>query len=120
MKKWLMCLVIAFVLLIWHPHAFPHFGMIIPSDSKVMQDESKTVKVTLSFSHPFEGLGMELARPVQFGVLGRRWKRSLLSAIKQTKVMGRKAWMVDYEVKRPGVGCWDSFTFCGGTNYLGC
>lgn len=103
MKKWLMCLVIAFVLLIWHPHAFAHFGMIIPSDSMVMQDESKTVKVTLSFSHPFEGLGMELARPVQFGVLGRGWKRSLLSAIKQTKVMGQKAWMVDYEVKRPGV-----------------
>ena len=27
-----------------------HFGMIIPSDSMVMQDESKTIKLTLSFS----------------------------------------------------------------------
>ena len=35
------------------PPAFAHFGMIIPSDSMVMQGEKKTVELALSFSHPF-------------------------------------------------------------------
>ncbi|RLB58883.1 MAG: DUF4198 domain-containing protein, partial [Deltaproteobacteria bacterium] len=31
-----------------------HFGMLIPSDSMVMQGEPRTVHLPLSFSHPFE------------------------------------------------------------------
>jgi cobalt/nickel transport protein len=41
-----------------------HFGMIIPSDSMVMQKDNRNVDLVLSFSHPFEGQGMELAKPV--------------------------------------------------------
>ena len=80
-----------------------HFGMIIPSDSMVMQGESKTVKLTLSFSHPFEGLGMELDRPGEFGVRSNGQKQSLIETLKETRVMEHGAWEAPYRIKRPGV-----------------
>ena len=83
--------------------AFAHFGMVIPSDSMVMQGDNKDVTLTLSFSHPFEGVGMELIKPLVFGVMANGKKQDLLGKLKQTKVMGHKAWTTDYNVKRPGV-----------------
>ena len=83
--------------------ALAHFGMIIPSDSMVMQGESKTVKLTLSFSHPFEGLGMELDRPGEFGVRSNGKKQSLIETLKETRVMEHGAWEAPYRIKRPGV-----------------
>ena len=40
-----------------------HFGMMIPSDTMIMQEDKRTVSVQVSFSHPFEGIGMEMAKP---------------------------------------------------------
>ncbi len=77
--------------------------MVIPSDSMVMQGDSRDVTVVLSFSHPFEGHGMELEKPVVFGVMANGKKQNLLANLKETKVMGHKAWTSDYKVKRPGV-----------------
>ena len=36
-----------------------HFGMIIPSDSMVEQRDGNNLTLTLSFSHPFEGIEPE-------------------------------------------------------------
>lgn len=83
--------------------AFGHFGMVIPSDSMVMQGEDRVLKVTASFSHPMEVIGMDLEKPAQFGVLVRGKKASLLGDLKETKVMGQRAWSVDYKITRPGV-----------------
>lgn len=83
--------------------ALAHFGMVIPSDSMVMQGESKAVKITLSFSHPFEGAGMELVKPKAFGVMAHGRKEDLRQRLKETKVMGQRAWACDYTIKRPGV-----------------
>ncbi len=80
-----------------------HFGMIIPSDSMVMQGESKTVKLTLSFSHPFDGQGMELAKPRVFGVRINGKKQNLIQILEKTRVMGHTAWTAAYKKKRPGV-----------------
>jgi cobalt/nickel transport protein len=80
-----------------------HFGMIIPSDSMVMQGESKTVKLTLSFSHPFEGQGLELDRPREFGVRNNGKKQNLIETLKKTRVMEHSAWAVAYKIKRPGI-----------------
>ena len=80
-----------------------HFGMIIPSDSMVMQGESKTVKLTLSFSHPFEGQGMELDRPKAFGVRSNGQKQSLIEILEETRVMDHGAWSASYRIKRPGI-----------------
>jgi len=83
--------------------ASAHFGMLIPSDSMVMQGDNRDVTVTLSFSHPFEGKGMELERPRVFGVTLNGKKQDLLGDLKETSVMGHKAWTARYKIKRPGV-----------------
>jgi len=83
--------------------ALAHFGMVIPSDNMVMPGDPTEVKVTLSFSHPFEGNGMELVMPRQVGVLFAGKKQSLVSKLKQTTVFGHKAWELSYRLKRPGV-----------------
>lgn len=85
--------------------AFPalaHFGMVIPSDSMVMSDENRAVDLTLSFSHPFEGIGMELVKPEKFFVVFEGKQTSLLNDLKKTKVMDHPAWTVNYRLKRPG------------------
>jgi len=83
--------------------AFAHFGMVIPSDSMVMQSESKTVELALSFSHPFEGVGMELVRPKIFAVEANGKPFDLLDTLKATDIMGHPAWTAGYKIKRPGV-----------------
>jgi len=103
MKKAFFLAVTVFVLGSFGTGAFAHFGMVIPSDTMVMQGEKKVVKVVASFSHPFEGNGMELAEPVRFGVMTRGKKQDLLSQLREIKVFGHKAWDLDYRVKRPGV-----------------
>ena len=83
--------------------AAAHFGMLIPSDTMVMQADNRTVTVTLSFSHPMEMIGMELDRPSAFGVTANGRSQDLLARLEPTKVMGHTAWRADYPIKRPGV-----------------
>ena len=80
-----------------------HFGMMIPSDSMVVQGEDRNVNVKLSFSHPFELVGMEMETPKVFSVLANGKKEDLLGSLKKTQVMGHTAWEADYRIKRPGV-----------------
>jgi len=88
MKKFLLTCVLGLFFLCVYQMAFAHFGMVIPSDSMVMQGDNKDVTLTLSFSHPFEGVGMELIKPLVFGVMANGKKQDLLGKLKQTKVMG--------------------------------
>ena len=83
--------------------AMAHFGMLIPSDTMVMQEDNRTINLKLSFSHPFEGEGMELVEPVVFGVMANGKSIDLLKTLKETKVMGHTAWEASYTIKRPGV-----------------
>ncbi len=103
MKKALFGLILGLSFLCTDHMAMAHFGMLIPSDTMIMQGDPKTVSVVLSFSHPFEGVGMELAKPQVFGVMGNGSKQNLLGDLKETKVMGHSAWMAAYAIKRPGV-----------------
>ena len=80
-----------------------HFGMLIPSDSMVMQGENQTVTLQLSFSHPFEQVGMALVKPKVFSVTANGKTQNLLESLKQTSVMGHTAWKIGYRIKRPGV-----------------
>jgi cobalt/nickel transport protein len=97
-------LISVFLCVVFFPGvAAAHFGMIIPSDSMVMPGENSTISATCSFSHPMEMVGMDLDRPRQVGVLFQGRKTDLLKDIKETKVMGHRAWMFDYRMKRPGV-----------------
>ncbi len=80
-----------------------HFGMVIPSDNMVMQQDHRSVTLTLSFSHPFEGQGMILEKPKAFGVLFEGKSTELLPRLQPARVMGQKAWQMDFVIKRPGV-----------------
>ncbi|MGD8369037.1 MAG: DUF4198 domain-containing protein [Desulfobacterales bacterium] len=82
--------------------ALAHFGMVIPSDSMVMMQDDRTVHLQVSFSHPFEGIGMDMAKPKGFGVVFEGRRQDLLGALEKAQVMGHAAWKADYRVKRPG------------------
>ena len=103
MKKTVFSLLMITLLLTVYGTAFAHFGMVIPSDSMVMQGEDKTVNVKLSFSHPFEGNGMELVKPNVFKVMANGEKIDLLGKLHKIKVQGHTAWEIDYKITRPGV-----------------
>jgi len=101
-KKVLGATVVSLMILFSSP-ALAHFGMVIPSDTMVMQDDNRTVNVTLSFSHPMEMVGMELEKPKIFSVFSGGKSSDLLGQLKQTKVMDHKAWTMGYKINRPGV-----------------
>lgn len=96
-------LLLFFSLSILPQNVSAHFGMLIPSDSMIMQDDNRDVRVTLSFSHPFEMVGMELEKPKGFQVIYDGEKTDLLETLKKTQVMDHTAWETDFSVKRPGV-----------------
>ena len=87
--------------------AFAHFQMIIPSDDMVTQDESRDVNLDIKFWHPFEGHGMDMVKPAQFGVLAGGKKTDLLGKLKAVKEKDRNghakdAFSLDYTMKQPG------------------
>ncbi len=94
---------VAFILVLFAVPGFAHFGMVIPSDSMVMQSDKRTVTTTLSFSHPMEMAGMTLVKPKVFSVLANGKTIDLRKSLKKTTVMDHIAWMADYKIKRPGV-----------------
>ncbi len=79
-----------------------HFGMLIPSQSMVMPPD-KSITLDLSFSHPFEMVGMDMAKPKAFGVVLISQKSDLLGSLKPAKVMGHSAWTAQYAFARPAL-----------------
>ena len=103
MKKGTVLACILFNLLLLTAPALGHFGMIIPSDSMVMQDDRREVELILSFSHPFEIVGMELTKPKAFMVFAGGKKQDLSGSLSPTQIMGHGAWKTAYPIRRPGV-----------------
>ncbi|MCF8052205.1 MAG: DUF4198 domain-containing protein [Desulfobacterales bacterium] len=102
MKKALLFGLALILGMIFCTTAGAHFGMVIPSDSMVMMEDDRTVRLQVSFSHPFEGIGMDMERPKAFGVVADGGRQELLGSLQQSRVMGRAAWQADYRIKRPG------------------
>jgi cobalt/nickel transport protein len=65
--------------------------------------DHRQVELTLPFSHPFEGHGMELVKPKAFGVFANGKKTSLLGSLKSEKVMDHPGFEAEYAARRPGV-----------------
>lgn len=87
--------------------ASAHFQMIIPSDDMVRQDENRNLDIDVMFWHPFEGHGMDMVKPAQFGVLVGGEKKNLLDSLKATKYKGldgesHDGFKVSYALKSPG------------------
>jgi cobalt/nickel transport protein len=80
-----------------------HFQMLIPSVDIVTAGGRKVVELSLVFTHPMElGPAMEMAEPVQFGVLTDGEKHDLTESLKPKKVDGKTAYSAAYRVRAPG------------------
>lgn len=82
--------------------AFAHFGMLIPENSIILPSK-KSATFELSFSHPFELVGMNLVTPKKFSVFFDGKETDLLSSLKASKNMGHEAFEAEYKFKRPGM-----------------
>ena len=85
--------------------AFPaqaHFGMAIPTDSVVEDQQHSVIDVQFSFSHPMEGNGMQLAKPAATVLLDGN-AQDMSESLQPIKVMDHDAWKLSYSIKKPGV-----------------
>lgn len=80
-----------------------HFGMVIPSSSIVPDRKAAELKLEISFSHPMEGQGMDMASPRAFSVTVNGKTEDLRGALRPATVMGHRAWTASHVLKRPGV-----------------
>lgn len=79
-----------------------HFGMIIPKVAAITQTDRKT-ELSLSFSHPFENIGMDMVRPKKFSVSVNGNSTDLTNTLEPATFMGHKSWTTSYAFQRPGV-----------------
>ncbi len=94
---------VLFFLLLISGSATAHFGMLIPSDNMVMQGDNRTIKLNLSFSHPFEQVGMKLSKPQHFAVRHGGVTHDLSNTLSPATIMDHPALSCDYSIKRPGI-----------------
>ncbi len=83
--------------------ASAHFGMVIPSASVAEDQGQAALTLDLSFSHPMEMVGMDLARPKAFFVMRDGKAEDLLPLLKPVSIMGHEGWRAAYTLARPGV-----------------
>ena len=102
MKQFTRILITIAIILMWAGVSSAHFGMVIP-ESPLVTPEHRSIDLDLSFSHPFEGIGMDLVKPEKFYLIKDGQKTDLLSTLKQSTVMDHLSWQSHYQVKRPGV-----------------
>lgn len=106
-RKHLLSVITGITCLAASQMAAAHFQMIIPSDDMVKQTESRQLGLDLMFWHPFQGLGMNMARPAQFGVMVNGRKTSLLESLKPARYRDRSGDTFDgfsatYSLRKPG------------------
>ncbi|MEL7216570.1 MAG: DUF4198 domain-containing protein, partial [Pseudomonadota bacterium] len=82
--------------------ALAHYGMIIPNDPMISQEDGRSVALTMSFSHPFELDGMMLDTPVSFTVTHEGATTDLLSGLQDATIMDDQGYTLDYRLDRPG------------------
>ncbi len=92
-----------FILILGSSLLFGHFQMIVPSINIVEDQKSATINLSLMFCHPFEQTMMDMAKPIQFGVLinGEK-KENLLTTLMEKKIGGCLTWNTSYKLKQPG------------------
>jgi len=87
--------------------AFAHFQMIIPSDEIVSAGESRTLNLNLIFTHPFEGMGLDMKSPARFGVWVAGKEKDLLGTLRESRYQDRagekfSAYQASYKIRKPG------------------
>lgn len=85
-----------------------HFGVLVPSDDIIAQQDSKTITLDVKFIHPMEGDYMEMEKPKKFGVIIRGANVDLLGTLRAKKARGSHQredstyWYATYRIRRPG------------------
>lgn len=87
--------------------ASAHFQMVGPSTEMVTSPAERQLKLELKFWHPFEGHGMDIETPTQFGVRVDGKNTDLRNTLKPqqfTDASGKKrnGFQANYEIKKPG------------------
>ena len=96
----LMLVVLGLTMAVTTGHA--HFGMVIP-ERNIVDQQQKNLSIQLSFSHPFEGIGMELVKPEKFYCLTADGTIDLLPSLQENQFMNHPSWQVNHDLRRPGV-----------------
>lgn len=81
--------------------AFAHFGVLIPSQSMVMNKKEAALQLDIAFAHPFSRLGMPMQMPNEVFVVADGKKTAL--ALATAEYMGQPAFKAEYRIERPGV-----------------
>lgn len=82
--------------------AHGHFQELIPSTDIVTDATGKTVDLSMVFTHPMEGGPvMEMAEPVQFGVLVDGEKQDLKPTLEAKEVDGKTTYTASYDIDAP-------------------
>ncbi len=102
MKYFKLSVMVVVTIFVFSGPSLAHFGMVIPSDNMVMQDDKKRIQIKLSFSHPFEMVGMPLEKPNKFFVVKNSGNANLMDKLEKIEIMDNRAWIADYDIKRPG------------------
>jgi cobalt/nickel transport protein len=95
-------------LLAFAPAAWAHFGVIIPSDDIVTQDDPKTITLEVKFIHPLERQYMDMVKPKRFGVMYKGKIEDLLSTLQAAQGKGPdqdrsfSSWKSSFTIKKPG------------------
>jgi cobalt/nickel transport protein len=82
--------------------ATAHFGMVIP-EHPVLTEQNRSTTISLSFSHPFEGIGMDLQKPKRFFMLNNAEETDLSAELKPVKIMENSGFSYAFSPRRPGV-----------------
>ncbi|MES0862763.1 DUF4198 domain-containing protein [Ruegeria sp. SCPT10] len=82
--------------------ALAHYGMIIPNDPMISQEDGRSLSLTMSFSHPFELDGMTLEKPAAFTVTHEGQTTDILSSLEGATVMDERGYTLDFPLERPG------------------
>lgn len=82
--------------------AMAHYGMIIPSDSMVSQEDGRSVSFDVGFAHPFEQEGLFLDTPASFNVTHEGETTDLLGTLEDATLLDEQAYTFDYALDRPG------------------
>ena len=100
---WKICCASLALLLMWGTQAQAHFGMVIPSTPTVADKKDANVQLEISFAHPMEMQGMDMAAPAAATVTHDGKTEDIKATLKPATVLGHKAWQTTYGIKKPGV-----------------
>jgi len=87
--------------------AYAHFQMLIPSDDMVSSPAERHLRLDIKFWHPFEGHGMSIESPTQFGVHFAGKNFDLRNTLQAHQFMdkggkNRDGFIADYDITKPG------------------